>query len=1010
SFVKNGSGILTLAGSINLPVQGGSNIFQVNNGTLSVSAGGSVTADIVQNFGTIENAGTITTDAALQTFGAATNSGEIVGTTQNFGDFINTGTMGSLQSLGGTAENSGTINGFAQNFASFTSTGIINGDIGNFGTAALEGQANGQISNQGGATVTLTGTLTGLTAYQGAGGSTIDLAGFDTTAGGVSGAGDVLLGGATLTIAAANPFTFSGVISGSGNLVKTGTDTQTLSGINSYTGTTTISGGTLVVGFGGALGAGDVIDNATLQIDNPGAFANNISGSGGLVSTTDVQLTGTVSYAGTTTIQGGTLDISGSSGTFGGGDIVNDGSLNFSRTADMVLAGNISGSGTLVMNSAGVTLTLTGENTYTGVTTNYGTLQVGDGGETGSIAGDITNNGALVFNRRGSLTYAGTISGYGSVTVAGSGTVIFTGQNLYSDTTTISGGTLRLANAQAAGSGNVALGATLSLADGVDFSNAIYVDGAAAAVEVRSGESATYSGAIYENSGASVLTKQGGGDLVLSGVTYNTGATVVAAGTLYVNGNILNSSGITVNNGATLAGSGSVTSVTVHSGGALSPGAAPGDIATLTINGSLRTESGSALGIEVADFGADQIHVTGDATLGGSVFANFASGLNLPRTPTIYTLITADGLLSGAFDGLNTLSVPTHYGATLSYDSQHAFLTIALLDNVWLATPVDSRFTNDANWSFGEMPQSDQAAVFGSSSITSVALSAEDVSLTGLIFRSGASAYSIAIDGTAAGDASLTLSSGGIVNESGNAQSITVSGTDGGTGSLVMAGGNAADSRLTANGGGSIFFSGTSDAGAGAVLTANAGGTISFENTRGAAGDYQVAAGSIAGAGTFALGDSTLTTGAINTSTTVSGEITSYGGGLVKVGTGTLTLTGANSYTGTTTISGGTLALAGGGSIAPSDVINNTVFDISATDSGATVNSLTGAGAVLLGAQTLTLSNGGNISGIISGADGGLAMDGGTLTLAGIHTYTGATTIGAGTLVLLNASGISASS
>jgi autotransporter-associated beta strand protein len=70
-------------------------------------------------------------------------------------------------------------------------------------------------------------------------------------------------------------------------------------------------------------------------------------------------------------------------------------------------------------------------------------------------------------------------------------------------------------------------------------------------------------------------------------------------------------------------------------------------------------------------------------------------------------------------------------------------------------------------------------------------------------------------------------------------------------------------------------------------------------------------AGSIEGAGTFSLGPNQLTVGSNNLSTEVSGVIRGAGGSLVKVGTGTLTLSGANSYTGATVVAGGTLSVIG---------------------------------------------------------------------------------------------------
>ena len=82
--------------------------------------------------------------------------------------------------------------------------------------------------------------------------------------------------------------------------------------------------------------------------------------------------------------------------------------------------------------------------------------------------------------------------------------------------------------------------------------------------------------------------------------------------------------------------------------------------------------------------------------------------------------------------------------------------------------------------------------------------------------------------------------------------------------------------------------------------------------------DISITAGSIEGAGTYQLGSNELITGLNNLSTTVSGVITGTGGSLVKTGSGTLTLSGINSYTGSTTVNAGTLIVDG--SIAPSSL------------------------------------------------------------------------------------------
>jgi autotransporter-associated beta strand protein len=122
-------------------------------------------------------------------------------------------------------------------------------------------------------------------------------------------------------------------------------------------------------------------------------------------------------------------------------------------------------------------------------------------------------------------------------------------------------------------------------------------------------------------------------------------------------------------------------------------------------------------------------------------------------------------------------------------------------------------------------------------------------------------------------------------------------------------------------------------------------------------------------------------------------------------------LSGANAYTGTTTINGATLALSGSGSIAPSSLVSVFgTFDIAGTTAGSSITTLFGSGNVTMGSKTLTISNGGTTYSGAIGGTGGLTLNFGTQTLSGSNTYTGATTINGGTLALSGSGSVASSS
>jgi fibronectin-binding autotransporter adhesin len=133
-------------------------------------------------------------------------------------------------------------------------------------------------------------------------------------------------------------------------------------------------------------------------------------------------LTGDSSYTGGTTIATGTLQL-GNGGNTGSitGNVTNNGTLAFNRSDTYTFGGVISGSGMVQQTGPGTTV-LTGDSSYTGGTTiAAGTLQLGNGGNTGSITGNVTDNGTLAFDRIDVVTFAGVISGTGGVAQIGGG-------------------------------------------------------------------------------------------------------------------------------------------------------------------------------------------------------------------------------------------------------------------------------------------------------------------------------------------------------------------------------------------------------------------------------------------------------------------------------------------------------------------------------------------------------------------------------------------------------------
>ncbi|UXN58384.1 autotransporter-associated beta strand repeat-containing protein [Phyllobacterium zundukense] len=335
-------------------------------------------------------------------------------------------------------------------------------------------------------------------------------------------------------------------------------------------------------------------------------------------------LAGENTYAGGTTISHGTLQI-GDGGTSGSivGDVVNNSVMTFNRSDRLVFDGLISGLG-LVNQIGTLDVVLTADNTYTGGTIiSDGVLQLGNGGTTGSIVGDVTNNGELAFNRSNTLTFAGLISGSGSVSQIGTGATVLTGVNTYAGGTTITGGTLQLGDGGTSGSiqGNVANDGTLAFnrSDNVSFAGVI--------------------------SGAGSIRQIGAGLTELTADSSGfTGTTSVEAGTLAVNGSLCGD--VNVLAGGRLQGIGTVCDT--NNAGTVAPG---NSIGTLTVAGNY-VGSGGLLEIETELGGdaspTDRLVVTGD-TAGSTNVKVINVGGTGAQTVEGIKIVDIGGASNGAF-------------------------------------------------------------------------------------------------------------------------------------------------------------------------------------------------------------------------------------------------------------------------------------------------------------------------------------------------------------------------
>lgn len=331
---------------------------------------------------------------------------------------------------------------------------------------------------------------------------------------------------------------FNDNIAGTGSLIKEGAGKLTFTGFADYLGKTYVNAGTLQIGEGGTTGrllSGSIENNGTVIFDrgDNDNYSGVISGSGNVIK----QGAGLLNfngeaqqYTGGTTISEGTLYLSGFSNLKG--DILNNGTLYIAKFVPMTLASNISGTGNLVLDGGVNVVTLTGENTFSGHTTNLtNILRIGDGGTNGSIVTDIDNEFVVEFNRSDDYTYAGVISGLGRVEQIGSGKLTLLGDSTTTNSLVIRNGSVQLGD-----------GGTSGFYQGSIVNRTSLI--------INRSDDVVYQGNI---SGEGSFTKEGAGTLtVLGNLTPQAGTVINEGGLRIGNGGNLGSLGGNVENNGTL--------------------------------------------------------------------------------------------------------------------------------------------------------------------------------------------------------------------------------------------------------------------------------------------------------------------------------------------------------------------------------------------------------------------------------------------------------------------------
>ena len=1060
SGVISGNGSLTETGAAPLTLTG-INTYTggtfLNGGTLKVSTD----ANLGATSGALTfNGGTLAAIGAFSSARAITINNVTAQTFDNSGFHNHTGaTFGgtSALTLSGNISGAGPLNKDDGNTLTLSGTNTYTG--GTFitgGTLEVAGNAalgSGAITITGGG-IRAAGDERNIT-------NALNLAGNFTLgrstnfSGATTLTSNVVITSGNPDLGGAGSSTLSGVISGAFSLgFAEGSNPIgliALTGTNTYSGGTLFNGGIVSINNTSALGSGnltfnggtltastDLIFSKSISLSSGGGtlatgsgyltFNGNVTGAGGLTKSGANLLTlnGAHTYTGATTVSGGSIRF-GANGATASTLATSGLSLAAGTTAyfadSQTFAGTTSGAGVLNREAGGTTV-LTGAIAHTGGTViNGGTLQIGNGGSTGTHSGATTlsNNGTLAFNRAGISVYTGAISGTGFVTKTGPGIVSLGGANTYSGATTISGGTLVFANRNA-------------------LYNAVTGNWTAANLVVNSGGTAAFNiggAGEFTSSDLAALSALGtasGG--FKSGSSLGLDTTNAVGGTTY--GNVIaNPNGGANALGFAKLGTGqlTLTAANTYSGGtSVSAGSLlMGNVSALG-TGPVSVASGALL--DTAAYGLDLARLSGQGTATGSGVFSY-SGASASTVANILAgtaSVTKSGAGQFTLSGNNTFSGGTAVNAgTLALGSATALgagpVVVASgatldtgsygLDLARLSGPGTATGTGIYSFTAG----TDHAVATGLGGSASLSKAG-----TGTLTLSGTNTYSgttTLSGGTLALGSASALGSGSLDFAGGTLQYSAANTVDYSSRLLLDSPGKTI--RVDTNGqnvtwNGDVYaYNSSSYEDYSLNFVKSGSGTLTLN------GYLNFAAGNGSSPGSITISEGTLEIGYLEyyvgiTPIVDHGNLTlnapgdffspiSGTGSLTKKGNYDTRLKGANTYTGSTTVTVGTLVAGASGAFSASSAFTVASGAGLRLDSGyaQTIGSLAGAGSATLNAA-LGLGGDGTsttFSGNLSGSGAITKTGAGAFTLAGSNSgFTGALNLNGGTVVAGNANAL----